>query len=68
MKEDIIDILFLFGIAIFLWIISCAMISQIFVWLLIWGLKFASILFVIGGIVSVVNTMNSYRDKKNNKS
>jgi membrane protein implicated in regulation of membrane protease activity len=66
MREDIKDTLFLFGIAILLWILSSAITNPLFVWLLMWGLKIGAVLFVLGGIVAIINTSVNYRSRKKN--
>ena len=67
MKEDIKDTLFLFGIAILLWILSSAITNSLFVWLLKWGLKIGAVLFVLGGIIAIINTVASYKNRNKNK-
>jgi len=68
MKENIKDILFLFGIAIILWLLSIAMTKPLLVWLLMWALKFGAVLFVFGGIITIVNAITSYRNRNKNKN
>ena len=67
MKEDIKDTLFLFGVALLLWLISVAIVNQLFVWLLKWGLKLGAVLFVLGGVIAIINTVINHRNIKKNK-
>lgn len=67
MKEDVKDILFLFGIALLLWLLSVAIVNPIMVWLLKWVFKIGAVLFIIGGIITVINAVVSRRSRNKNK-
>jgi membrane protein implicated in regulation of membrane protease activity len=68
MKKDIKDILFLFGISVILWILSIAVVSPLIIYLLKWTLKIGTVLFIIAGIISIINTIILYKDSQNKKT
>lgn len=57
MKEDIKDILWLAIIGVLLYVLSQASFFSIFVFVLKWGMKAASILFIFFAVVGVFNLM-----------
>ena len=65
MKENIKDALFLFGIAIILWLLSVGITYPIIAWILKWAFKIGAVLFVIGGIIAIINLIVSYCENRN---
>lgn len=66
MKENIKDASLLFLVAIILWVFSLFMEHPIMAWLLKWGFKIGAGLFVVAGIISIINLIADCR--KNNKN
>jgi hypothetical protein len=66
MKDDIKDILYLFGVAVVLYFLSITPVFQIFSVILKYGMKIGAYLFIIFAIASTIRIVkeNIFNNKK----